>query len=98
MQSARLLQHTQNRNRLLIEKGQYDIIEDIRGGNCMFAGIQLGKRNTAVGIDHRLLVDPAHPFDGSNIVGVLRHQVTRVFRFDLPWASCFSFLRARAIT
>src|SRR5579864_2317674 len=43
----------------------------------------LGKSGLAVGVDKGLLIDPPDALQIAHVVGILRAQIPRVFRFDL---------------
>lgn len=47
----------------------------------MLTGIEFGKGYPGVGIDKGLLVNPANPFDGPDIIGVLGTEISGMFRF-----------------
>src|SRR5215467_12318869 len=56
----------------------------------MFTVIEFCKGNTRVGINEGLLIDSSNTFDGPNIIGVLRSEVSRMLGFY--FAQGFSFL------
>ena len=69
--SVSISQYTQQRDAMLLEEGQYPIVQDISRSNGVFAGIEFGKSQQAVGFDESLLVDPTHSLDFANVVSVL---------------------------
>lgn len=69
--SASIGQYTQQRDAMLLEEGQYPIVQDISRSNRVFAGIELAKSHPAVGVVERLLVYPPHSLDIANVVSVL---------------------------
>ena len=55
---------------LLIIKRYYPVIEQISSRNGMFLIVKFDNRYFAVRVDVSLLVNPPHPFDGANVIGV----------------------------
>src|ERR1700722_1922734 len=68
---------------MLIKERKHPIVEGIGGGNGMLRLIELGKGNAAIGVDKGLLINPADAFDISDIVSVLRSQVSGMLGLDL---------------
>src|ERR1700759_1603732 len=77
---------------VFFKERQNPVIEDVRRRNSMLSFIELGEGHPGIGIDEGLLVDPAHTFDIANIVGVLRSQVSGMFRFYFSKGLPFLFL------
>src|SRR5215471_2123001 len=53
-------QHTRQPDAVFIVERYHAIIEDLGRGNRRLAIIELGKADFGIGIDHGLLIDPAH--------------------------------------
>src|SRR6185369_401459 len=75
-------EYSNERNALVREKRQHAIIEEVRRRNRRLFGVQLGKRDFAVRVDERLLVDAADALEGADIEGVLRSTVAGTFAFE----------------
>ncbi len=77
-------QYAQQGRPFLLKEGDYPVIEKVGGRNGVLAVIKLYERYLAIGVDKGLRIDPADPFDGTDIVGVLCAQIARMVRFYLP--------------
>ena len=69
---------------MLFEERDYPIIEHVGRGDRVLAIIEFDESELAVGINEGLLVDAAHAFDHTHVVGVLCTQVTWMLGLDLP--------------
>lgn len=68
----------------MLLKERYDpVIEDVSRCDGMFAYVEFCKGYTAVGVNNGLLINAVNTFDGANVIGVLCHQIARVFGFNL---------------
>jgi hypothetical protein len=67
---------------VLIEERDDAVI--ISRGDRRLAVIELGERHLAVGIDESLLIDPADPFEGADVEGVLRAAIAGALALELP--------------
>lgn len=56
-------EHMQYRYFVFLKEWQYPVIQNVSGSNGMFAGVQLGKGNSCIGINDSLLIYPAHTLD-----------------------------------
>jgi len=70
---------------MLVEEGQYLVVEQIRRVDGLLGGVQLGEGDRRVGVDEGLLVDAPHALEGADIERILRAQVIikisfRIFR------------------
>src|SRR5438128_2159328 len=81
--SATIGQHARQPDAVLVVERHHPIIEDFSGGDRGLAVIELGKGDFGVGIDDGLLIDPAHPFEGADIEGVLGTAIARTFALEL---------------
>src|SRR6516225_7978254 len=51
--------------------------------SALLAVVQLGEGDFGIGVDHRLLIDPAHPLQSADIEGVLGTAITWAFAVEL---------------
>src|SRR5262249_51423528 len=65
---------------LIVER--HPVIEDLGRGDRRFAIIELGEGDFG-GVDHGLLVDPAHTLQGPDVKGILSAAITRAFALEL---------------
>ena len=61
---------------MVFEEWKHTVIEHVRCNQCVFAVVQFSQSYLAVGINKGLLINATQAFDGTNIVSVLRAQVT----------------------
>ena len=66
-----------------LKEGQDPIVEHVGGDQSVLAVVELGAGELRVGIDEGLLIDAAHPFEGSNIERILGSQIAGMLGFDL---------------
>ena len=71
-------QYPQYRDIVFLKERQHTVIERIGSGDGDLGRIQLGKGHRRIGIDHRLLIDPADTFQIPDIKGILADQITRM--------------------
>src|SRR6186713_1199889 len=69
---------------VLFEERQDPVIEDIGRSDSVLSFIEFGECYPGIGIDKRLLIDPAYTFDVAHIVGILRSQVSGMLCFYFP--------------
>lgn len=70
---------------LLFKPGDNPVIEQISSRQRILAVIEFDEGHFAVGINKGLLIDAANPFERADVVGVLRAQLARMFRLNLPF-------------
>jgi len=63
---------------VLVKERQHPVVEQIRGRDRRLAIVQLGARDLRIGIDERLLVDPADALEIADIERILGTAVTRM--------------------
>jgi hypothetical protein len=63
---------------MIFEEGKYFFIQYICGGDRYLDSVQFPEGHPCVGIDGRLLVDPAHSSDVADVKRILCNQVARV--------------------
>ena len=81
---ATIRQNTIDTQAMLVKERYHPIIEQIGGRQRCLAIIELGETHLRVGINPRLLIDPAYTFQGANIETILRNTVARMFAFKFP--------------
>src|SRR6478609_7005739 len=69
--AAAVSQHAQQLDIVLLEQRQHPIVEQIRGRDRRLAIIKLGASDLGMGIDERLLVDPADALQIADIERIL---------------------------
>jgi len=76
------------RQAVFFVEGQYLIVEHVCGRLGELLGIELPEGIRAVGIDHRLEIDPPHAFDGAHHEGVLAQEISglEALHLSLPEA------------
>ena len=68
---------------MLLEQRQHPIVEQIRGRDRRLAIIKLGASDLGMGIDERLLVDPADALQIADIERVLGAAIARMLALEL---------------
>ncbi|PIB27680.1 hypothetical protein BFP75_07095 [Maribacter sp. 4G9] len=89
-------QYAQQGKPFLLEEGDYPVIEQIGRCDGILTVIELYERYLAIGVDEGLRIDTADSFDGTDIVGVLCAQITRVVGLYLAMGCFSSFARSKA--
>src|SRR5215471_4806897 len=80
---AAIGQHARQPDAVLIVKRHHPVIEDLGGCDWGLAVIELGKADFGIGVDHGLLIDPAHTLQRADIEGVLSAAITGAFALEL---------------
>lgn len=62
------------RDGVLFEEGEHAVVEEVGRRDRRLLRVQLGGRALRVGVDKRLLVNPAHALEGADVEGVLAPQ------------------------
>ena len=61
----------------------HSVIEDLGGGDRGLAIIKLGEGDLGIGVDHGLLIDPAHALQGADIKRILGAAIAGAFALEL---------------
>ena len=56
---AAIGQYSRQADGVLVIKRHHAVVEDLGGGDRCLAVVQLGEGDFGIGVDHRLLIDPA---------------------------------------
>jgi hypothetical protein len=67
---------------LVIER-HHPVVEDLSGGDRCLAIIQFSKGDLGIGVDHRLLIDPADTLQGADIKSILGAAITGALAVEL---------------
>jgi len=76
-------QHPLQRHVVFLEERNDPVIEHVGGGDRGLAIVELGKGDLAVGVDERLLVDPADALQRADIECVLGAAIAGAFGVEL---------------
>jgi hypothetical protein len=80
---AAIGQHPRQPDAMLVVERHHPFVEDFGGGDRCLTVVQLGEGDFGIGVDHGLLIDPAHPLQSPDIEGVLGTAITRAFALEL---------------
>ena len=66
-----------------LKERQHAVVHHLGGGDRGFYVVQLGEADFRTGVDHGLLANPAHIFQGADMKAVLRHAATGTLAVEL---------------
>jgi hypothetical protein len=68
---AAISEHTQQRDLVLLQKGQHTVVKQICRDQRVLAIMEFGEGHLGVGVEKRLLIDAAYALDRAHVVSVL---------------------------
>ena len=80
---AAISQDARQPDAMLVVERHHSVIEDLGGGDRGLTIIKLGEGNLGIGVDHGLLIDPAHALQGADIKGILGAAIAGAFALEL---------------
>src|SRR5262249_49772317 len=80
---AAIGQHPTQPDAVLVVERHHPVVEDLGRGDRRLAVIELDEGHLGVGVDDRLLIDPAHALERADVEGVLGTAIAGTLALEL---------------